>query len=96
MAQRKSLTTLKTRPLEAASPPVTSPPKAQPKNGVAPRQPSRVGKVPVQGYFAPEVRKQLKAIAVDQDKTAQQLVGEALNLLFAQYGRPEIASTERE
>lgn len=59
-------------------------------------QPGRIGKVHVSGHFPPEVRKQLKAIALEEDKTTQQLLGEGLNLLFASYGRPEIAPTEKE
>jgi hypothetical protein len=47
--------------------------------------------VMIAGHFPPEVRKQLHQIALDQDTTAQRLIGEALNMLFARYGKPEIA-----
>lgn len=57
--------------------------------------PSRANLVAVSAHFPPEVRKQLKAIAVEHDKTVQQLLGEALNHLFVAYGQPEIAPTER-
>ena len=57
---------------------------------------SRQGKSNVTGYFPPEVKKQLKLIAAEEDKTIQQLIGEALNMLFVHYGRAEIAPTERE
>ncbi len=47
--------------------------------------------VMIAGHFPPEVRKQLHQIALDQDTTAQRLLGEALNMLFARHGKPEIA-----
>ncbi|PJN94808.1 hypothetical protein CNY89_12280 [Amaricoccus sp. HAR-UPW-R2A-40] len=59
-------------------------------------RPSRNGKAFVGGYFPLEVRRQIKVLAAEQDKTVQQLAGEALNLLFATYGKGEIAPTERE
>lgn len=55
---------------------------------------SRAGKTHVGAYFPPEVRQQLRQIALDQDKTLQSLMGEAVNHLFAAYGKPEIAPTD--
>ena len=43
------------------------------------------------GYFNPAVAKQLKGIALEEDKTAQELVAEALDLLFQTRGKPTIA-----
>ena len=62
----------------------------------APRtpQPGRVGKVSVAGYFAPEVRRQLRRLAADADTTIQALLAEALNDLFAKRGAPEIADAD--
>ena len=57
-------------------------------------QPGRVGKVSVTGYFEPEVRRQLKRLAADNDTTVQALLGEALNDLFAKHGLPEIADAD--
>jgi hypothetical protein len=37
------------------------------------------------------VRKQLKQLAMDLDKSQQDLVAEALNMLFRHYQRPPIA-----
>lgn len=51
--------------------------------------PSRAGKSQIGAYFPPEVRRQLKAIAAEEEKTVQQLMGEALNMLFASRGRVE-------
>ena len=60
----------------------------KPLNGV---QPGRVGKKQVLGYFPAECKKQLKQMGVDQDKTEQDFLAEALNLLFTKYGKPTIA-----
>ena len=57
-------------------------------------QPGRVGKVSVSGYFAPEVRRQLRRLAADADTTIQALLAEALNDLFAKHGAPEIADAD--
>ncbi|MCY3968534.1 MAG: hypothetical protein OXG74_01255 [Acidobacteria bacterium] len=51
----------------------------------------RAGKSNVTGYFDPEVKRQLRIMAAEHDCTIQDLVGEALNELFAKHGRPEIA-----
>lgn len=49
----------------------------------------------VGGHFMPEVGKQLKLVALEQDKTIQQCLGEALNDYFAKHGKAEIAHTDR-
>lgn len=54
-------------------------------------QPGRVGKKQVLGYFQTECKKQLKLLGVETEKTEQDLLAEALNLLFAKYGKPTIA-----
>lgn len=61
----------------------------------AAKKPSRAKTTLIGGHFPPEVRQQLRRIAADEDKTIQQLLGEALNHLFVSYGKPEIADTER-
>jgi len=53
--------------------------------------PSRVGKKPVTAFFDPEVSRQIKKLGLDQDKTMQDLVQEALNDLFRKYDLPPIA-----
>jgi septal ring factor EnvC (AmiA/AmiB activator) len=53
--------------------------------------PSRRGQVPVTAHFPPDVRKQLKMLAVERDDTVQNLLAEAINDLFAKYGKAEIA-----
>ncbi len=53
-------------------------------------RPSREGKSNVTGYFNPAVKRQLRILAAERDTTIQALLGEALNDLFAKYGRPEV------
>lgn len=59
--------------------------------------PSRRGKVAMQVHVPPEVRRQLKSLAVSEDRTIHQLVGEALNFLFESRGQTVHPSlTERD
>lgn len=57
-------------------------------------RPGRAGKSNVTGYFPQEVKRQLRLMSAEQDKTIQKLLAEALNDLFAKYGKPEIAPLE--
>jgi len=57
-------------------------------------RPSREGKSNVTGYFPPAVKKQLRILAADRDTTIQGLLAEALNDLFAKFGKPEIVPLE--
>ncbi|MGI9449811.1 MAG: ribbon-helix-helix domain-containing protein [Geminicoccaceae bacterium] len=54
-------------------------------------RPGRVGKTNVTGYFPKEVKTQLRMLAAEHETTIQALLAEALNDLFAKYGKPEIA-----
>jgi hypothetical protein len=58
-------------------------------------QPGRAGTKPITGHFPKQVRDELKKLAIEQDTTLQGLMAEAFNDLFAKYGKPEIASTEK-
>ena len=42
----------------------------------------------VDGYFAPSVAKQLRLLASEEETTVQELLTEALTLLFAKRGLP--------
>jgi hypothetical protein len=53
--------------------------------------PSRAGKKPITGFFEPEVSRQIKKVALEKDKTMQELLQEALNDLFRKYDLPPIA-----
>jgi Antitoxin-like ribbon-helix-helix len=57
-------------------------------------QPGRAGTKPITAHFPPEVRDQLKILAVEQRTTMHKLIAEAYNDLFAKYGKPEIAPLE--
>ncbi len=58
--------------------------------------PSREGMKRIQGYFSPRVKRQLRMLAAQTDKTEEQLVGEALNLLFQTNSLPAIAFEGKE
>ena len=63
--------------------------KAAPKK--APGQANRVATKPITVHYRGDVRDQLKILAVEQGLTMQTLVAEGFNMLFAKYGKPEIA-----
>jgi hypothetical protein len=42
-------------------------------------------------WHGPEVRKILRQIAYEQETTQQKIMQEALNLVFAKYGKPQVA-----
>lgn len=64
-------------------------------DGRAEKQPSRAGTKPITVHYPKTVRDQLKILAVEQDTTLHSLIGESFNMLFAKYGKPEIAPSER-
>jgi hypothetical protein len=47
---------------------------------------------PITSWHDPAARQQFKLLAVETDKTEQKLIAESLNLLFAKYSKPTIAS----
>jgi hypothetical protein len=53
--------------------------------------PSRIGKKTVAAHFDPAVSRQLKQLGLDKDTSTQALLREAINDLFAKYGKPPIA-----
>jgi hypothetical protein len=55
------------------------------------RTPSRIGKKTVAAHFDPAVSKQLKLIGLEADRSTQDLLREAINDLFAKYGKAPIA-----
>jgi hypothetical protein len=52
---------------------------------------SRQGAVQIAAFFPEEVRTQLKIIAAEQRRDIQDVLAEGLNLIFAKYGKAEIA-----
>jgi antitoxin-like ribbon-helix-helix protein len=72
--------------------PVPDPAPATPAGTTTPKQPSRVGKVNITGYFAPAVKSSFRMIQTTHpEKTIQDLLAEALNDLFAKYNVPQTA-----
>jgi hypothetical protein len=50
------------------------------------------------GHFKPEVAQTLRLVAVEQDKDVQEILAEALNMVFVRYGkatRAEVTSGRR-
>jgi hypothetical protein len=57
----------------------------------SPRPKGREGKKVISGFFDKEVSRQLSRLAIDQDRTNEDLLREAINDLFAKYHLPNIA-----
>lgn len=74
-----------------AKPRVSDQPAAETDSGKAFYRPSREGKHLISGHFPKSVSKQLKLLSVEEDTTVQELLGEALDLLFVKKGRARIA-----
>jgi hypothetical protein len=53
--------------------------------------PSRIGKRLIGGHFDRAVSRQLRELAAREDTTIQALLAQAMNMLFAVRGLPEIA-----
>lgn len=79
------------RTIEAFPP--AQPAEVEPANRPAPPR-TRVGTKQVAAHFPEDVAWQLRALAVDRKTTVQNLLAEALNDLFAKYGKPEVAPIE--
>lgn len=58
----------------------------------APEKPSRRNAKHIGGYFDPAVSRQLRGIALEEDSTVQELMGEALDMLFQSRRKAPIAS----
>lgn len=61
-----------------------------------PSQRSRVGRVNISAYFPPEVKASLRLVQAKRGGNVTELLGEALNMLFAKYGVPESAPQRSE
>jgi len=78
-------------------PPASAKPSSEEEGRARARiPPSRQNMKRIQGYFSPRVKRQLRMLAAQSDKTEEQLVGEALNLLFQTQGLPTIAFEGKE
>ena len=56
---------------------------------------TRAGTKQIAAHFPEDVAWQLRALAVERKMTVQNLMAEALNDLFAKYGKPEVAPKDR-
>ncbi len=98
MAKRPDLSALasaagsvRARPLPTVqdnTPPVLEEVPRPARTAVAP---SRAGTKPITGFFPDEVRVQLKVLAAEKRRSMESMLAEALNDLFAKYGKAEIA-----
>ncbi len=70
--------------------PAAAPAAAEPEGASIYRQPGRAGTAPITAHFPKEVRRQLKGLANEHDRTMHDLVAEAFNDLFQKYGKAEI------
>jgi hypothetical protein len=65
-------------------------------------RPSREGMENLTGYFPPAVKNQMLELSVERRRatghkvTIQDLIAEAVNDLFAKYGKPEIAPVSKK
>jgi hypothetical protein len=58
-------------------------------------KPVRATKRQIAGWFDPEVSKALRHLAIEGDSSLQDLLAEAIDDLFAKYGKPRIAVQTR-
>jgi hypothetical protein len=65
---------------------------SEPAPSRQPVPPSRQGKKAITGHFDPAVSRLLRQIALEEDRSVQDLMREALNDLFAKRGKPTIAA----
>ena len=85
----------RTKPVSASAGPAVRPQPDAEAAAPSRRTPSREGQILVGGFFAPEVHRQLKVLAAESGVTQQGLIAEALNMLFAKHGKPQIAELGR-
>lgn len=81
----------KGRQNENIEPPPSSGTKKGKSNKGKHYRPSRDGTKAITAHADPAVSKQLRQLALDEDTSAQDLVFEALNMLFEKYELPQIA-----
>ncbi len=69
-------------------------PKPAPKSVAKDEETPEEKEVPISGLFPEEVRKQFKIMGIQNGKTMQNQLAEAINDCFAKYGQAEIAPTK--
>ncbi len=94
---KASLKSLAAADAVASPPPAPKPEKAQTGPSSRTAQ-TRADTRQIGGHFKPEVAQTLRLIAVEQDKDVQEILAEALNMVFGRYGkatRAEVTSGRR-
>ena len=100
LRQRMKAHDNRTAPVVESPLPVPAQLAEQPRNPHY--RPSREGMENLTGYFPPAVKHQLMEICIDRRRqtsgkvTIQDLLGEAINDLFAKCGKPEIVPLARK
>jgi hypothetical protein len=91
MTKRQSLKELAGIATPVQSQPVQ--PEQIPPSASATREAqTRIGSRQVAGHFKAEVAQALRLLAAEQDREQQELLAEALNMLFERYGKPTRAA----
>ncbi len=75
----------------AAEPRPEHHPSPEPLTGPTVAAPSRRDTKAITVHFPEDVRRQLKSIAAEEGRSMEDMVAEALNLLFVRYRKPELA-----
>ena len=68
------------------------PSRQQVEKGAQRAAPSRRGTKHIGEYFSPDVSRQLRQIALDENMSVQALLGESLDMLFESRGKPTIGT----
>ena len=76
---------------EPARPDDEAPPAAPARATPTSKQSSRLNTAAITVHYPEPVRRQLKILASEEGRNVDDMVAEALNLLFARYRKPEIA-----
>ena len=79
--------------VSVAAAPVAGAPAPSP-NAASTKPPSRQGTRQLVAHVDPVVLKQLKILAAEMDTTQAALIGQALNNLFEQHGKPRVANEQ--
>ncbi len=87
----KSRATLGSTGVFAATPAAIDKSTPEPKPAGSSKRPDREGRVPLPFWTTAPAKKQLRLLAAEDDTTQQDLMTEALNLLFKNRGKPPIA-----
>lgn len=71
-----------------ASPPIAEPKAAEAGRGNLNRQANRADKWNMSAWLSLDFKKNLRLVQIQEDRTQQALIGEAMNLLFEKYNVP--------